>query len=284
MDTFNQVHKIRETLTRLKNDGKKTGFVPTMGALHEGHISLLKKSIRENDITVCSIFVNPIQFDREEDYSKYPVLPEKDLNILENTGCDIVFMPSAEEVYPEKPVLSFNFRHLDKILEGQFREGHFNGVGIVVSKLFNIIQPHRAYFGQKDIQQFKVIDCLIKDLSFNIDLRYGATVREEDGLAMSSRNLRLSDEERKQAPALYQMLLYTKNLITQEHNSPESIKKQAPDFLKKHPGFTLEYIEILDFKTFQPLESINIENKIVVCAAAYLGNVRLIDNIIIDGK
>ncbi|HAR19287.1 MAG TPA: pantoate--beta-alanine ligase, partial [Cytophagales bacterium] len=183
------------------------GFVPTMGALHDGHLSLVTRCKAENQKTVCSIFVNPIQFDNQEDFSKYPQHLEQDLNLLEKVGCDWVFVPSAQEMYPSVPKLKFDFGALEKVMEGKQRVGHFNGVAIVVSRLFHVIQPSVAYFGQKDLQQTIIVRQLIQDLGFQIQMQVCDTLREENGLAMSSRNVRLSTRARNDAALLYSTLL-----------------------------------------------------------------------------
>ena len=267
-----------ETQNFLKSQlPKSIGFVPTMGALHEGHIALVKKSIAENDLTVVSIFVNPTQFNNPDDLKKYPRTLDEDCKLLKEAGCDVVFAPSAEEMYPNLPLLKIDFGNLEKIMEGEFRPGHFNGVGIVVSKLFNIVKPNKAYFGQKDIQQVAIINRLINDLSFDIKLVVCETVREKDGLAMSSRNRRLTEEVRPFAPKIFQSLVIGKKLLL-GGNSPFIVKNKIEDFYNSNPEFNLEYYEIAHFETLEPIIEFNKKRKTALIVAAHLGGVRLIDN------
>ncbi len=269
---------IAETQNYLKSNFSKTiGFVPTMGALHEGHIALIKRSISENELTVCSVFVNPTQFNNPEDLKKYPRTLEQDCQMLREADCDVVFAPSAEEMYPSLPSLKIDFGHLEHIMEGKFRPGHFNGVGIVVAKLFHIIKPSKAYFGQKDIQQVAVINRLVKDLSFDLKLVVCDTIREKDGLAMSSRNRRLSDDARGKAPKIYESMLLGKNLLL-GGNSVADVKDQLSGFFLQNPEFNLEYYEIVDFETLEDIEILSNERKTAIVVAAHLGGVRLIDN------
>ncbi|MTI37996.1 pantoate--beta-alanine ligase, partial [Fulvivirga lutimaris] len=199
MQIFRDISSLQLSLNELKLERKTIGLVPTMGALHDGHAALLKASLAENDVTVCSIFVNPTQFNNDEDLKNYPRTYEEDIEFLKSFECDIVFNPSAEEMYPKSPSLKFNFADLEQSMEGSYRPGHFNGVAIVVSKLFNIVNPDRAYFGQKDLQQYRIISQLVEDLSYNIELRQIPIKRDENGLALSSRNKRLSTSGLKSA-------------------------------------------------------------------------------------
>lgn len=265
--------------TQSYSKSNQVGFVPTMGALHKGHISLVKRAKDENEKSVCSIFVNPTQFNNQEDLSKYPRTLEADLEKLEESGCDAVFVPEPLEIYPEEVKLSFNFGRLEEVLEGKFRPGHFNGVGIVVSKLFNIVKPSRAYFGLKDLQQCAVINRLVKDLSFSLELILCDTVREDDGLAMSSRNTRLSSSDRQTAPFLYQTLLKGKeNLLAGQKIS--AILVEIHEAYQLHPSFQLEYYDIVDFETLESIHSYNPQQKTAIVVAAHLGGIRLIDNIL----
>ncbi len=265
--------------TQSYSKSNQVGFVPTMGALHQGHISLVKRAKDENEKSVCSIFVNPTQFNNPEDLSKYPRTLEADLEKLEKSGCDAVFVPEPEEIYPEEVKLSFNFGRLEEVLEGKFRPGHFNGVGIVVSKLFNIIKPSRAYFGLKDLQQCAVINRLVKDLSFSLELILCDTVREGDGLAMSSRNMRLSNSDRQKAPFLYQTLIKGKESIMAGQDIP-GILAEIHEAYQLHPSFQLEYYEVVDFESLESIHSYNPQQKTAIVVAAHLGGVRLIDNIL----
>jgi pantoate--beta-alanine ligase len=266
-------------LKKDKANHKKTGLVPTMGALHQGHASLFKISAAENDVTIATIFVNPIQFNNPADLEKYPRTPDKDLEIMEKAGCNIVFMPSQETMYPSKPIISINFGRLEEVMEGKFRPGHFNGVAIVVAKLFNIVQPDNAYFGQKDLQQYLVIRQMVKDLSFRINVKACPIIREADGLAMSSRNMRLSGEMRKIAPKIKEALDLGTKLLSQY--SPDMVKEKVKSFISKVPELSLEYFEIADSETLVPVTNVKEHKGIALCTAAHLEGVRLIDNILL---
>lgn len=268
---------IIETQNYIKSNS--VGFVPTMGALHRGHISLIERAKKENELVVCSIFVNPTQFNNKEDLEKYPRSFEKDAKMLEDAGCDILFAPSVEEMYPSAVTLSINFGDLENKLEGAFRPGHFNGVGIVVSKLFHIVKPNKAYFGLKDLQQCAVINSLVQNLSFGIDLVFCDTVREVDGLAMSSRNTRLSSQARNSAPFIYKSLNAAKELLL-EGQQPEDVKRSISAYYETEFEFKLEYFEIVDFDTLNSIQTYNPKTKTAIVVAAHLGGVRLIDNIV----
>lgn len=277
MEVFTSIidtHKYLKSNTHLS-----IGFVPTMGALHDGHMALIRKSKSENDLTICSVFVNPTQFNNPEDLKKYPRTLVEDCKMLQKEGCDMVFAPSAEEMYPSLPRLKMDFGSLENILEGKFRPGHFNGVGIVVAKLFNIIQPTRAYFGQKDIQQVAVIKLLIKDLSFGLELVVCETIRENDGLAMSSRNRRLDPSARVLAPKIFESLILGKKLLL-EGNLLSEVKNKVMEFYAENPDFELEYYEISDFETLETLQHLDTQRKTAIILAAHLGGVRLIDNMV----
>lgn len=271
---------IAETQEYLKKQNKTIGFVPTMGALHAGHISLIERAKTENELTVCSIFVNPTQFNNPEDLKKYPRTLEKDCEMLEAAGCDVVFAPSAEEMYPNLPALKFDFGSLETVMEGKFRPGHFNGVGIVVAKLFHIVKPTKAYFGLKDLQQVAVIRRMVNDLSFDLELIPCPTLREPDGLAMSSRNTRLSPEARALAPQIFKALNLAKESL-QKVGNINLAKESVNQHFRQYPEFELEYFEISDFDTLEPLESYDKSKKAALCIAAFLGGVRLIDNILV---
>ncbi|WAC11840.1 pantoate--beta-alanine ligase [Dyadobacter pollutisoli] len=279
MEVFTSVKSLRNFLDQQILQQKTIGLIPTMGALHEGHISLIEASKTDNHITVCSVFVNPTQFNNAEDLLKYPRTLEADCVMLENAGCSAVFAPSVEEMYPEPAVLKINFGSLESVMEGASRPGHFNGVGIVVSKLFNIVRPHHAYFGQKDLQQVSVIRRLITDLAFDLKLVVCPTIRETDGLAMSSRNRRLNDEERAIAPHIHRILTTSKNNLLAGKPVKDVIKSAHGEFagIKE---FTLDYFEVVDVKTLMSIESIGAEDSNAICIAAFLGPVRLIDNVV----
>lgn len=280
MQIFTQITPLKAVLSDLRRQGKSVGLVPTMGALHAGHISLFKACKNENQITVGSIFVNPIQFNNPDDLSKYPRTLEKDIQLLDAIGCDVVFSPDSAEMYPEKSTLTMDFGTLDKVMEGRFRPGHFSGVALVVSKLFNIIQPDRAYFGQKDWQQFAIIRKLIEELNFNIGLHSVETLREADGLALSSRNLRLNMEERKTATIFYRCLLEAKNALG-AGKPVRDVKKIVSNMVKNASGVTLEYFELADSQNLNLLENVEQSGRPIMCIAGYVGEIRLIDNMFV---
>ncbi|GAB3542380.1 pantoate--beta-alanine ligase [Pontibacter brevis] len=281
MEVIKQVNSIRKRVQALRCSGKSIGFVPTMGALHEGHLQLLHASAKENDVTICSIFVNPTQFNNPDDYKLYPRTLDKDTELLKSAGCDILFAPSPEEVYPpQQLLLQFSFGPLQDVMEGEHRPGHFNGVATIVSKLFHLVQPHRAYFGQKDLQQVAIVRQLVHTLSFDLELVCYPTVREEDGLAMSSRNTRLNAEQRQIAPSLYRALKMAETQLRQQPVA--AIKAEVSAYLKGVGGVTLEYFEIADPNTLQPVEDITQVQEVALCIAAVVGPVRLIDNILVN--
>jgi pantoate--beta-alanine ligase len=265
-------------IERLKAEGKKLGFVPTMGALHQGHLELVEHSVRENDFTVVSIFVNPTQFNNLEDLKKYPRNLDRDAKMLEKVGCNLIFAPQAEDIYSVyelNNVFEFNFHGLDKVMEGKFRPGHFNGVVQVVSKLFQLIAADNAYFGEKDFQQLAIIHLMIKELNFNVHVVDCPIVREASGLAMSSRNERLSTNERENASNIYKVLSESTQFLATK--SPQELQNWVIDRLDKVSGLELEYFEIVNSTSLQPAQSWN--EPTVGCVAVYCGRVRLIDNI-----
>ncbi len=258
--------------------GKSAGFVPTLGALHEGHLRLVGRSCAENDITSVSIFVNPIQFNNPEDLAKYPRTLENDLHLLEETGCDLVFVPSVREMYPVPVTEKYDFGELDKVMEGAHRPGHFNGVAIVVKRLFDIIHPDRAYFGEKDFQQLRIIQLLVKMENLPVEIVPCPTVREADGLAMSSRNRRLSAGERETAPEIYRTLLGARELA--KKLPVDEVRRISAERLERK-GFIVDYFEIADVASLQPVGSWEDAPELIACVAAFLGSVRLIDNMIL---
>jgi pantoate--beta-alanine ligase len=239
MEVFTSVQSLRQFLDQQVLQQKTIGLVPTMGALHKGHISLIEAAKKDNDIVVCSVFVNPTQFNNPEDLAKYPRTFDADRVMLENAGCTAVFAPEVEEMYPGQPVVKMDFGALETVMEGASRLGHFNGVGIVVSKLFNIVKPHHAYFGQKDLQQVAVVRRLISDLSFGIELIICPTVRESDGLAMSSRNTRLDAPERAIASHIYRILTGAGEALKESKKVNEVVSWAKSEF-GKIPEFTLD--------------------------------------------
>lgn len=254
------------------------GLVPTMGALHDGHLQLVRKSLEDNDCTVVSIFVNPLQFNSKEDLDKYPRTFEEDLTILKEEGVDYVFSPSDEEFYKNEPIIKIDFGSLETVLEGEHRPGHFKGVGLVVSKLFNVISPNRAYFGLKDLQQYLLIKQMGKDLSFPVEVVGVDTIREKSGLAMSSRNRRLSDEGLKVASNIYRTLLTIKEDILSKENLEDSLVKGRA-ILERIGGIQVEYLEVVDGSTLEALVDIQGKDELAICFAGYVEGIRLIDNL-----
>ncbi|HBI80834.1 MAG TPA: pantoate--beta-alanine ligase [Bacteroidales bacterium] len=275
--TVDKISELKSILQGYRDKGNKIGFVPTMGALHKGHISLVERSVEENDITVVSIFVNPTQFNDTNDLKNYPRMPEKDISLLNEAGVNLVFMPSESEMYPEPDSRVFDFGTLDKVMEGKFRPGHFNGVAQVVSKLFDIVNPHRAYFGEKDYQQLAIIRAMVGMLGYNIEIVGCPIAREPDGLAMSSRNLLLTPEHRQSAPDIYKTLADARNK-TDEFSVKEMISWVEKQ-INSNPNLRVEYFELVDADTLLPVSSWEHPNRIVGCIAVWAGKVRLIDNL-----
>jgi pantoate--beta-alanine ligase len=277
---FTTAAELRAYAEQARGTGRRLGLVPTMGALHEGHLQLVRAAARECDEVIASVFVNPTQFNNPDDLRLYPRLPEQDAAALAPAGCTVLFMPTVAEIYPQPTVLHFDFGPLERVMEGAHRPGHFNGVATVVSKLFHLARPHKAYFGQKDFQQVAIVRQLIADLSFDLELIVYPTVREADGLAMSSRNARLSSEARAVAPVLYQVLQQAAAQV-RLGMPPAEVQQQAMAALAQEPQFTPEYVEVADAQTLQPLSSYEVGQPVVLCVAAHLGGVRLIDNIVV---
>jgi pantoate--beta-alanine ligase len=270
------IKQFKEHIGIAKQAGISIGFVPTMGALHEGHLALMRRAKDENDLLAVSIFVNPIQFNNQEDLKKYPRTLEQDSIMLESVGCDLLFVPDTLEMYPEPVTDQYEFGKLSEVMEGASRPGHFNGVAIVVRKLFEIVEPDKAYFGEKDFQQLAIIQQLVKMIPLPVEIVPCPIIREMDGLAMSSRNLRLSENERFIAPLIYQTLIKAVKLNTLL--SPEELKKWITDKFKSHPEFKIDYIEIAEDQLLQPVAHWNDANSVYIFVAIFLGNVRLIDN------
>lgn len=283
MKVFHKASSLTKYVHEAKAQGRQVGLVPTMGALHEGHLSLIRESKAENAITIASVYVNPTQFDNKSDLSRYPRTLEQDCELLEQEGCDAVFAPSDDEMYPngqEHVMISMSFGELEKVMEGKYRKGHFSGVGLVVSKLFHIVQPHKAYFGQKDLQQFAIIRQLVHDLSFNIQLKRCSIIREKDGLAMSSRNRLLNTHERFVASKLHESLTLAKQMLIKGVSLNE-VKDAAIAEICKYKDFKVEYLEVVNADTLQELKETDPREQVAICVAAHLGSVRLIDNMII---
>jgi len=273
--------KIATTVAEYKEEiGKsngKIGFVPTMGALHDGHLRLIDHCKRDNDITVVSIFVNPKQFNDPNDYLNYPIKKNDDLEKLQKYGVDICFLPTRDEIYKNDSIVKFDFGYLENIMEGKNRPGHFNGVAIVLTKLFNIIDPKAAYFGQKDIQQLAIVKKLVNDLFFNIDIIPVHTVRTKNGLALSSRNLRLNLQQQTDALVLIDTLSFVRKRLLSGEDINRAVKK-GKEKLTGSGGFELEYLEVVDSESLLPVHEI-CNRQISICGAGKVGNVRLIDNI-----
>ncbi|MBL7724842.1 MAG: pantoate--beta-alanine ligase [Chitinophagaceae bacterium] len=283
MILFKKTEDLHKWLDDQRKKGKKIGFVPTMGALHEGHLSLIESSSKSNQVTVCSIFVNPTQFNDPKDYERYPVTIEKDIELLENSGCDVLFMPSVVEMYPEGLglPLHYDLGYLETILEGKFRPGHFQGVCVVVHKLLEKVLPDNLYLGQKDYQQCMVITKLVDliGLKKKIIINICPTLREPDGLAMSSRNVRLKEDERKKAVAIFQSLSFIRDNL--EKGDLSDLKQNANNILAKN-GFRTDYIEIAGANNLSLVKEWDGKIKLVAVAAAFLNEVRLIDNMLLN--
>ncbi|MGZ3899964.1 MAG: pantoate--beta-alanine ligase [Bacteroidia bacterium] len=275
---FTKIAELQTFLVQKKTEKKSIGFVPTMGALHPGHISLINASKKSCDLTVCSIFVNPTQFNDKKDLERYPKTPQTDIEMLKKAGCDVVFMPSAEEMYPQKDERVFDFGYLDKVLEGDHRPGHFNGVAQIVSRLFDIVKPDKAFFGSKDYQQVMIIKALVKLLKYNVEIVTCPTLREEDGLAMSSRNTLLNQKEREVAKIIPKLMQEAKELMKQGKEVPE-IKEHIVSELNKRGNYELDYFTICDADSLKEIDSFSEAKHTVALIACYVGKIRLIDNI-----
>lgn len=277
MKVIRAISELKSILAEYRRMGKTIGLVPTMGALHNGHASLVKRSVTENDVTVVSIFVNPTQFNDKNDLVNYPRDLDADTRLLDGIGADIAFAPEVEEMYPEPDTRRFSFAPLDEVMEGPFRPGHFNGVAQIVSKLFYAVEPDRAYFGEKDFQQLAIIRCMVKQLGLAIEIVGCPIVREADGLAMSSRNMLLTTEERTRALAISRTLFASVEYAT-EHSLAET-KSFVENTINSIDGFKLEYYQIVDGNTLQPVVDWDDSDYVVGCIALFCGKIRLIDNI-----
>lgn len=280
MKVVQTIHELRKEVERMKKEGLTIGFVPTMGFLHEGHLTLIERAKLENDQVVLSIFVNPLQFGPNEDFETYPRDLKRDEKLAAEKGVNLIFAPSVKEMYPHELSVSVHVKKRVNVLCGRKREGHFDGVATVLTKLFHLIEPNRAYFGMKDAQQVAVVDGLIKDFHFPIELVPVETVREEDGLAKSSRNVRLLPEERKEARHLYQSLILAKELIKYGERNPETIIKKMEAYLKEHVRGKIDYIEIYSYPELLPIHTL--KGTFIIALAVRFQNARLIDNITMD--
>ncbi len=279
MRTFTQVAPLRVSLRGLREEGKTIGFVPTMGALHDGHLTLMRKAKGECDVVVASIFVNPTQFGHNEDFTAYPRDLNRDLQMIANVGVDTVFTPDASEMYPNGYQTVVDVPELGSLLEGAIRPGHFRGVATVVTKLLNIVGAERAYFGQKDYQQLLVIEQIVRDLNIPTRIIMVPTVREADGLAMSSRNASLDVGQRRAAVILSRLLLRAEELVKSGQTDAAAVKAELETFLKQEPQATADYIALVHPETLQPVETLS--EPVAVLLAVRLGKTRLIDNAII---
>ena len=275
MKVVNTVAELNAALAPLKREG--VGFVPTMGALHAGHRSLVERARRENETVVVSVFVNPTQFNDKNDLKNYPRTPEADCAILEAAGADIVFMPTVEDIYPEPDTRQFDFGLVDKVMEGATRPGHFNGVAQVVSRLFALVNPARAYFGEKDFQQITVIKAMVEQLAIDIEIVECAIVRGEDGLALSSRNELLTPEHRAAAPHIYATISQCASKM--ETLNPEELTNWVVSTIDSNPLLKTIYFEAVDARTMQRVEKWSDSERIQGCCAVQAGDIRLIDNI-----
>ena len=270
--------KLLEYINVIK-DKKSIGFVPTMGALHKGHMQLIKQSKEDCDITICSIFINPTQFNNAADYNNYPKTLNQDIKKLITAGCDVVYTPKINDLYDnQEKVKKFDFGTLASYMEGKFRPGHFNGMATIVEKLFNIINPTKAYFGQKDLQQLQIVKLLVQHINSKIEVISVQTVREENGLAISSRNKHLSQSEKNNASLIYKCLKYC---LVNKKKGVDNLKSYVEDQFKKQNKLKLEYIEITNLSNLMPIKKWGGENENAICTAAYINSIRLIDNIIL---
>ncbi|RLQ95125.1 pantoate--beta-alanine ligase [Falsibacillus albus] len=277
MQVYENIQEFKNQIKSIKQANLSIGFVPTMGYLHEGHLSLVEAAKNENDIVIMSIFVNPLQFGPNEDYSTYPRDFGRDKELAEEAGVDLIFAPQPEEMYPRTPSIQFTVSERVNVLCGRKREGHFDGVAAVLTKLFHLAEPDRAYFGLKDAQQVAVVDGLIKDFNFPIQLSPVETVREEDGLAKSSRNVKLTSEERREAPEIYAALKYGKDMFLSGIGA-EDVERMISERLRERTSGTVDYVEIYEYPFLKAPDQSS--EKIIIAAALQYSNARLIDNVI----
>jgi len=278
MNVFTEKKALKVYLSSLKGQNKTIGFVPTMGALHQGHLSLISEAKRINDVIVVSVFVNPTQFDKQEDLIKYPNTIQNDMRLLESVSCDVLFNPSVKEIYNENVVSeNFDFDGLEHQMEGEFRDGHFDGVGTVVKALFEIVAPDKAYFGEKDFQQLQIIKKMVKKHRLNVKIKGCAIFREEDGLAMSSRNMRLTKKQRNVAPFIYKILKKVRRKYGD--GNAEEVTEWVSDQFKEHAFLELEYFTIAEEKTLKTIKNKESSKKSRAFIAVFAGEIRLIDNI-----
>lgn len=278
MRVVKTVAELQSIVNEQKQAGKRIGFVPTMGALHKGHLSLVEQAASQSAFVVVSIFVNPTQFNNATDLEKYPRTLDRDVALLETTPCQLVFAPSVNEIYPQPDTRVFDFGMIDKVMEGLHRPGHFNGVAQVVSRLFDIVKPQVAFFGQKDFQQLAIIAAMVKQLKLHIEICSCPIVREEDGLAMSSRNMLLDETQRKNVPVIAHSLMESCNFVASQ--TVKEVIENVTSRVNKTPGLQVEYFDIVDGVTLQSIDNWDESDYIVGCIAVFAGKIRLIDNII----
>lgn len=278
---FSKIKDIKQYLSQEKKKGNTIGFVATMGALHHGHMELIRQSRNENDITLCSIFVNPTQFNNPKDLEKYPRFIEKDILMLEENSCEVLFNPSVEEMYAsDEELLAIDLKNIDKLFEGEFRPGHFKGVATVVKKFFDILEPHKAYFGMKDYQQVLVIKEVVSQYNMDVEVVGVETVRNEEGLAMSSRNYRLGEEDLERATIIYKTFVWAKENLGKL--KPNEIEKQAIERINAVEGAEVEYFNLADANTLDIIEEFEESQKVVAITAVNMQGVRLIDNMLLN--
>jgi len=281
MKVITNIEEIKSYLRKLQRQGQSIGLVPTMGYLHKGHQSLIRQAAEENDLVVVSIFVNPTQFGPGEDFERYPRDLERDIQLTKEAGGHLIFAPTASEMYPQGYHTYVEVEKLTETLCGASRPGHFRGVTTVVSKLFHIVNPDRAYFGQKDAQQATVIQKMVKDLNMDVNIEVCPIVREPDGLAMSSRNTYLNLEERKQAVVLYQALSKGKEQIKQGEKDAARVKQTVQQMIEEQPLAKVDYVSIVHYETLEEVQEIN--SSVLLAVAVKFGKTRLIDNMIVEG-
>lgn len=277
MKVVRYIDELRKYPAEERQAGKTIGFVPTMGALHEGHLSLVRHCMAHNDICIVSIFINPTQFNNQKDLAAYPCTPDADCALLESVGCNYVFIPSENEMYPEPDTRVFDLGAIARVMEGVYRPGHFNGVAQIVSKLFEIVQPDDAYFGEKDFQQIAIIKAMVKSLRLSVSIVACPILRQADGLALSSRNMRLTPEQRQIAPIIAATLKESRRFVPEKE--AHEVVNRVIDTLNKVPQLRVEYFEIVDETTLQPIRNWHEGVKPIGCIAVFCGEVRLIDNI-----
>lgn len=282
MKIVRTVAELSDSLVSYRKENRKIGFVPTMGALHRGHLSLVEKAKVQTDVVVASVFVNPNQFNNADDLKRYPRDLSKDADMLESVKCDLLFAPDVEEVYPEEDTRVFDFGSLETVMEGKYRPGHFNGVAQVVSRLFDMVKPDKAFFGLKDFQQLAVIQNMVQQLKLSVEIVPCAIIREDDGLAMSSRNALLTDEQRKNAPKIARTLFDSCNFVPDL--TIEALKEKVRTEINKSPELEVEYFEIVDGYTLQAVDNWSDSNYIVGCIAVFANKIRLIDNVTYKNK